>query len=57
MCFILTVLFVIATYVFATKGLTIQAIGSGAIAALSMFFFIRKLIKNAPCIFKGEREC
>ncbi|WP_294915907.1 hypothetical protein [Sulfuricurvum sp. PD_MW2] len=57
MCFILTVLFVIATYVFYTKALMVQAIGSGVIAAIALFFLIRKLIKNGRCIFGGERDC
>jgi multisubunit Na+/H+ antiporter MnhC subunit len=57
MCFILTVLFVIATYVFYTKALMAQAIGSGVIAAIALFFLIRKLIKNGRCIFGGERDC
>lgn len=57
MCFIVTVLFVIATYVFAAKGLYIQAAGSGVVAAIALFFLIRKLIKNGRCIFGGKRDC
>ena len=57
MCFILTVLFVIATYVFYTKALMIEAIASGMIASVALFFLIRKLIKNGRCIFGGKRDC
>lgn len=57
MCFILTVLFVIATYVFYTNGLMIQAIASGVIAVIALFFLIRKLVKNGRCIFGGKRDC
>lgn len=57
MCFILTVLFVIVTYVFAAKGLILQAVLSGMIAAIALFFLIRKLVKNGRCIFGGEKEC
>lgn len=57
MCFILTVLFVIATYVFYSKGLMIQAIMSGILGSLALFFLVRKLITNGRCIFRGEKGC
>ncbi len=57
MCFILTVAFVITTIAFASKGLLIQAIMSGIIAAIALFFLIRKLITNGRCIFGKDRDC
>lgn len=57
MCFILTIAFVIATVTFFSKGLLIQAVMSGVIAAIFLFFFIRKLITNGRCIFGKERDC
>lgn len=57
MCFILTFAFVIATITFFSKGLIIQAAMSAAVAAFSLFFFIRKLIKNGKCIFGKDRDC
>lgn len=57
MCFILTVVFMIATYTFYTSGLMIQAVLSGILAALALIFFIRKLILNGRCIFGKSRDC
>ena len=57
MCFILTILFTIATYVFYSKGLVVQSLMSGAIAFVALFFLIRKLIVNGPCLFGGKKDC
>lgn len=57
MCLILTLAFVIATFTFFAQGLIIQALMSGVIAAVSLFFFIRKLITNGRCIFGKDRDC
>ena len=57
MCFILTILFVVATVAFYMQGMMLQAILSGVLAFIALFFLIRKLVKNAPCIFGGRRDC
>ena len=57
MCFILTILFTIATYVFYTKGLTVQSLMSGVIAFTALFFLIRKLIVNGSCLFGKDNDC
>ncbi|HEX5329041.1 hypothetical protein [Sulfuricurvum sp.] len=57
MCFILTLVFLFAAFTFFSKGLMIQGLISGMIAAFALFFFIRKLLKNAPCIFGKDRDC
>jgi multisubunit Na+/H+ antiporter MnhE subunit len=57
MCFILTVAFVFATLAFFSKGLMIQALISGVIASIALFFLIRKLITNGRCIFGKDRDC
>jgi hypothetical protein len=57
MCFVLTLILLFAAFSFFTKGLIIQALMSGALALIALFFFIRKLIKNAPCIFGKDRDC
>lgn len=30
---------------------------SGAVALVFLFFFIRKMVKNGPCIFGGRNDC
>ncbi|MDD5052289.1 MAG: hypothetical protein PHO27_06105 [Sulfuricurvum sp.] len=57
MCLILTFAFILATLSFVSKGLMIQAIMSGIIASISLFFFIRKLYFNGRCIFGKDRDC
>ncbi|MBD3809044.1 MAG: hypothetical protein IE884_00750 [Sulfuricurvum sp.] len=57
MCFLLTIAFVIAAVTFFSKGLLIQTIMSGVIAAIFLFLFIRKLITNGRCIFGKDRDC
>ncbi len=57
MCFLLTIAFVIATVSFFSHGLIPHAIISGVIAAVALFFFIRKLIFNGRCIFGKDRDC
>ncbi|MFA5215223.1 hypothetical protein [Sulfuricurvum sp.] len=57
MCFLLTIVFVIATFSFLSHGLIPHAIISGIIAAIFLFFFIRKLIFNGRCIFGKARDC
>lgn len=57
MCFILTIAFVFATFTFFSKGLMMQAIFSGIIASIALFFLIRKLITNGRCIFGKDRDC
>ncbi|AFV96699.1 MULTISPECIES: hypothetical protein [unclassified Sulfuricurvum] len=57
MCLILTLAFIFATLAFFSHGLIPQAIMSGVIASLSLFFFIRKLITNGRCIFGKDRDC
>lgn len=57
MCFIVTILFAIATYVFYSHDLVLQAIASGVLAFLALFFLIRKLITNGRCIFGRKRDC
>jgi hypothetical protein len=57
MCFLLTIIFIFATLTFFTKGLMIQALISGFIAAIALFFVIRKLITNGRCIFGKDKDC
>ncbi len=57
MCFILTVAFIFAALAFFSKGLMLQAMVSGIIASIALFFLIRKLITNGRCIFGNERNC
>lgn len=57
MCFLLTVAFVIAAVTFFSKGLLIQGVMSGGVAAIFLFLLIRKLITNGRCIFGKERDC
>lgn len=57
MCLILTLAFILATLTFYSQGLMTQAIMSGGIASLFLFFFIRKLITNGRCIFGKARDC
>ena len=57
MCLILTLAFIVAAFSFFTQGLIPHAIISGVIAAISLFFFIRKLITNGRCIFGKDRDC
>ena len=57
MCFILTIAFIFAAFAFFSKGLILQAIFSGIIASIALFFLIRKLIKNGRCIFGKDRDC
>jgi hypothetical protein len=57
MCFILTLVFVFAALSFFSKGLMVQAFISGIIAAVALFFFIHKFIKNRRCIFGKDKDC
>lgn len=57
MCFLLTIIFVVATIALYSHGLVLQASISGIIAAVALFFFIRKLITNGRCIFGKDRDC
>lgn len=57
MCFVLTIVFVVATFSFFSQGLIPHAIISGVLAAVSLFFLIRKLIFNGRCIFGKATDC
>lgn len=57
MCLILTFAFILATLSFYSQGLMIQALMSGIVAFLSLFFFVRKLYFNGRCIFGKDRDC
>lgn len=57
MCFILTVVFVVAAVSFFLHGLMLQAFLSAILASIALFFLIRKLIKNGRCIFGNDRDC
>jgi hypothetical protein len=57
MCFILTILFVVASFAFFSHGLILQGVLSAVVALIALFFLIRKLIKNGPCIFGNNRGC
>jgi hypothetical protein len=57
MCFVLTIVFIVAAFSFFSDGLILQAIISGVIASTALFFFIRKLIFNGRCIFGKDRDC
>lgn len=57
MCFMLTIIFIVATISFITQGLVPHAAISGVLAAISLFFLIRKLIFNGRCIFGKETDC
>lgn len=57
MCFLLTIIFVVATIALYSHDLVLQASISGIIAAVALFFFIRKLVTNGRCIFGKDRDC
>ncbi len=57
MCFILTVVLVVAAIVFFSHGLILQGGISALLASISLFFLIRKLIVNGRCIFGKDRDC
>lgn len=57
MCFLLAIIFVVATIALYAHGLVLQASISGIIAAVTLFFFVRKLITNGRCIFGKDRDC
>jgi hypothetical protein len=57
MCFLLTIVFVVATVAFFSHGLILQGSVSAVVAAVSLFFLIRKLFLNGRCIFGKDRDC
>lgn len=57
MCFLLTVILVVAALSFFNGGLMLQGTISALLAAVTLFFLIRKLITNGRCIFGKDRDC
>ena len=57
MCFLLTVILVVAALSFFNGGLMLQGALSALLAAVSLFFLIRRLITNGRCIFGKDRDC
>ena len=57
MCFLLTLIFVVSAVAFFSHGLLLQGSISAVIAAVALFFLIRKLIANGRCIFRNDRDC
>lgn len=57
MCLLLSVILVVAAISFFNGGLMLQGTLSALLAAVALFFLIRKLITNGRCIFKNDRDC
>lgn len=57
MCFVLTIVLIVATVAFYGQGLMLQSVLSGLLAFIALFFLVRKLIKNGRCIFGNDRDC
>jgi hypothetical protein len=57
MCFLVTVVFIVAAVTFFSHGLILQGSISALFATVSLFFLIRKLITNGRCIFGRDRDC
>ncbi|WP_345988895.1 hypothetical protein WCX18_01320 [Sulfurimonas sp. HSL1-2] len=57
MCFV--VFIVIGAFALSlwTHGQLLYAAAAGAVSLFFLFFSIRKIIKNGPCLFGKRRDC
>jgi hypothetical protein len=57
MCFIIAMIFFVASYSFYEKDLQIQAIFSAVLGLAILIFFVYKIIKNRKCFFGNDKDC
>jgi len=57
MCFVIAVVFFVASYNFYEKELQIQALMSALFGLVILIFFIYRVVKNRRCFFGSDKDC
>jgi len=57
MCFIIAIVFFVASYNFYENHFLTQAIGSAFLGLLILIFFTYRVVKNRKCFFGKSKDC